>query len=82
MTAGLPNSFWAEAARTACYVVNRSPSTTIRLKKSMEIWTGKPTDYCYLHAFGCPVYVMYNVQERTKLVQNSGDVSFCDMLME
>ena len=66
-TAGLPNSFWAEAAKTACYIVNRSPSTTIGLKTAMEMWTGKPTDYSYLHAFGCPVYVMYNAQERTKL---------------
>ncbi|KAH9779421.1 hypothetical protein KPL71_007705 [Citrus sinensis] len=66
-TAGLPNSFWAEAAKTVCYIVNRSPSTAIRLKTAMEMWTGKPADYSYLHAFGCPVYVMYNAQERTKL---------------
>ncbi|KAH9654151.1 hypothetical protein KPL70_027652 [Citrus sinensis] len=26
-----------------------------------------PADYSYLHAFGCPVYVMYNAQEITKL---------------
>ncbi|KAH9789507.1 Integrase catalytic domain-containing protein [Citrus sinensis] len=56
-----------EAAKTACYIVNRSPSTAIRLKTAMEMWTGKPADYSYLHAFGCPVYVMYNAQERTKL---------------
>ncbi|KAH9794327.1 hypothetical protein KPL71_004856 [Citrus sinensis] len=66
-TAGLPNSFWAEAAKTVCYIVNRSPSTTIGLKTAMEMWTGKPADYSYLHVFGCPVYVMYNAQERTKL---------------
>ncbi|KAH9680516.1 hypothetical protein KPL71_026569 [Citrus sinensis] len=66
-TAGLPNSFWAEAAKIACYIVNRSPSTAIELKTTMEMRTGKPTDYSYLHAFGCPVYVMYNAQERTKL---------------
>ncbi|KAH9650921.1 hypothetical protein KPL70_026553 [Citrus sinensis] len=66
-TADLPNSFWAEAAKTACYIVNRSPSTAIGLKTSMEMWTGKPDDYSYLHAFGCSVYVMYNAQERTKL---------------
>ncbi|KAH9700447.1 hypothetical protein KPL71_024696 [Citrus sinensis] len=66
-TAGLPNSFWAEAVKTAYYIVNRSPSTTIGLKTAMEMWTGKPADYSYLHAFGCPVYVMYNTQERTKL---------------
>ncbi|KAH9678909.1 Integrase catalytic domain-containing protein [Citrus sinensis] len=66
-TAGLPNSFWAEAAKTACYIVNRSPSTAIGLKTAMEMWTEKPADYSYLHVFGCPVYVMYNAQERTKL---------------
>ncbi|KAH9699198.1 Integrase catalytic domain-containing protein [Citrus sinensis] len=70
-TAGLPNSFWAEAAKTACYIVNRSPSTAIGLKTAMEMWTGKPADYSYLHAFGCPVYVMYNAQERTKLDSKS-----------
>ena len=33
----------------------------------MEMWTEKPADYSYLHAFKNPVYVMYNAQERTKL---------------
>ncbi|KAH9725675.1 Integrase catalytic domain-containing protein [Citrus sinensis] len=40
---------------------------SIGLKTTMEMWTGKPADYSYLHAFGCPMYVMYNAQERTKL---------------
>ncbi|KAH9753878.1 Integrase catalytic domain-containing protein [Citrus sinensis] len=66
-TTDLPNLFWAEPTKTACYIVNRSPSTAIGLKTAMEIWTGKPADYSYLHVFGCPVYVMYNAQERTKL---------------
>ncbi|KAH9669265.1 hypothetical protein KPL70_021724 [Citrus sinensis] len=42
-------------------------TAAIGLKTAMEMWTGKPTDYSYLHAFGCPVYVMYNAQEITKL---------------
>ncbi|RDX72698.1 hypothetical protein CR513_47774, partial [Mucuna pruriens] len=33
----------------------------------MEMWKGKLVDYFSLHLFGCPVYVMYNSQERTKL---------------
>ena len=65
--AGLPNSFWVEAAKTACYVINWSPSIPIGLKTLMEMWTGKPSDYSHLHAFGCPVHVMYNAQEREKL---------------
>ena len=59
-TAGLPNSFWAKAAKTACNIVNRSPSTKIGLKTLIEMWIGKPVDYSHLYAFGCPVYVMYN----------------------
>ena len=65
--AGQPNSFWAEAAKIACYVINRSPSTTIDLKTPIETWTGKPAYYSTLHSFKCPVYVMYNTQERKKL---------------
>ena len=66
-TIDLAKSFWAEAINTACYVINRSPSTTINLKTPIEMWTGKPVDYSRLHVFGSPVYVMYNDQERSKL---------------
>ncbi|GJT46274.1 retrovirus-related pol polyprotein from transposon TNT 1-94 [Tanacetum coccineum] len=41
-TASLGKSFWAEAVNTACYVINRSPSTAVELKTPMEMWTGKP----------------------------------------
>jgi hypothetical protein len=69
--AGLGKSFWAEAVNTACYVINRSPSTAIELKTPMEMWTGKPADYSQLHIFGSPVYVMYNTQEVSKLDSKS-----------
>ena len=66
-TVGLPNLFWAEAAKTVCYIVNWSTSTAIRLKTLMEMWTRKLVDYSHLHIFECPVYVMYNAQEKIKL---------------
>ncbi|GJS97043.1 gag-pol polyprotein [Tanacetum coccineum] len=66
-TASLEKSFWVEAVNTACYVINRSPSTTVELKTSMEMWKGKPVNYSDFHIFGSPVYVMYNTQETTKL---------------
>ena len=59
-TAGLPNLFWAEAVKTACYIVNWSPTKTIKLKIPMEMWTWIPTDYSHLHAFGCPMFMIYN----------------------
>ncbi|GJU38495.1 retrovirus-related pol polyprotein from transposon TNT 1-94 [Tanacetum coccineum] len=66
-TTSLGKSFWAEAVNTACYVINRSPSTAVELKTPMEMWTGNPVNYSDLHIFGSPVYVMYNSQETTKL---------------
>jgi hypothetical protein len=61
----------AEAIKTACYVINQSPSTAIELKPLMEMWTGKVADYSRLHIFGSPVYVMYNTQEVSKLDSKS-----------
>ncbi|KAE8686785.1 cytochrome c bioproteinsis protein CCS1 [Hibiscus syriacus] len=69
-------SFWAEAVNTACYLVNRAPSTAIELKTPMEMWTGKPTDYSNLHVFGSIVYVMYNSQEISKLDPKSRKCKF------
>ncbi|KAE8710792.1 hypothetical protein F3Y22_tig00110319pilonHSYRG00355 [Hibiscus syriacus] len=74
--AGLEKSFWAEAVNTACYLVNRAPSTAIDLKTPMKIWTGKPADYSNLHVFGSIVYVMYNSQEISKLDPKSRKCKF------
>ncbi|KZV50819.1 hypothetical protein F511_09877 [Dorcoceras hygrometricum] len=82
-TAGLAKSFWAEAVKTTCYVINRSPSVAIDLKTPMEVWTGQPADYSRVHTFGSPVYVLYNEQERSKLdSKNPESVSSWAMLME
>jgi transposase InsO family protein len=46
--AGLGKEFWAEVVNTACYLVNRSPSTAIDCKTPHEIWSGKFIDYSSL----------------------------------
>ncbi|GJU28472.1 retrovirus-related pol polyprotein from transposon TNT 1-94 [Tanacetum coccineum] len=51
-TASLGKSFWVEAVNTACYMINRSPSTAVELKTPMEMWTGKPVNYSDLYIFG------------------------------
>ncbi|KAE8687107.1 cytochrome P450 71A9-like [Hibiscus syriacus] len=73
---GLEKSLWAEAVNTACYLVNRAPSTAIELKTPMEMWTGKLADYSNLHIFGSIVYVMYNSQEISKLDPKSRKCKF------
>lgn len=52
--------FWAEAINTACYLVNRSPSTAIELKTPEEVWSGSPANYSNLRIFGCPAYAHVN----------------------
>ena len=52
----MPKSFWAEAASTACYIINRSPSVALERKTPMEVWNGSPVNYTNLKIFGCPAY--------------------------
>lgn len=51
---------WAEAASTACYLVNRSPHSALDFKVPEEIWSGNPVDYSNLRIFGCPAYAHVN----------------------
>src|SRR4051812_6217014 len=51
--AGLHRRFWAEAASTACYLINRSPSIALNNKTPIEVWSGSPANYSQLRVFGC-----------------------------
>lgn len=52
--------FWAEAASTACYLINRSPHSALDFKIPEEIWSGKSIDYSNLRVFGSTVYAHIN----------------------
>ena len=39
--ASLSKIFWAEVLAYACYLVNRLPSSAIRGKTSLKVWSGK-----------------------------------------
>eukprot|EP00253_Pinus_taeda_P033936 PITA_33936 len=68
---GLGQEFWAEAVETACYLVNRSPSSTLEDKTPQEVWTGKKPSLSYLRVFGCDAYVYVPKEKRTKLDSKS-----------
>jgi hypothetical protein len=54
--ARMSKHFWAEAANTACYLINRSSSIPLNKKTPFEVWFGTPADYSQLRVFGCTAY--------------------------
>ena len=68
---GLGQEFWAEAVETACYLVNRSPSSALEDKTPHEVWTGKKPSLSHLRVFGCDAYVHVPKEKRTKLDNKS-----------
>eukprot|EP00253_Pinus_taeda_P034553 PITA_34553 len=69
--AELGQEFWAEAVDTACYLVNRSPSSALEDKTPQEVWTGKKPSLSHLRVFGCDAYVHVPKENRTKLDSKS-----------
>ncbi|KAG8498693.1 hypothetical protein CXB51_005074 [Gossypium anomalum] len=55
-----PQQNGAEAASTACFLINRSPSVAIEKKTPQEVWSGNPANYSDLKIFGCPAYAHVN----------------------
>lgn len=60
---GLEKSFWAEAACTSVYLINRSPNASLKFKIPEEVWSGSKIDYGHLRRFGCVAYV-HKVQDK------------------
>ncbi|KAI3790253.1 hypothetical protein L2E82_03169 [Cichorium intybus] len=50
------NGVAEQAASTACYLINMSPSIPLDKKTPIEVWSGSPANYSDLRIFGCPAY--------------------------
>lgn len=64
--AQLQKKFWAEAANTAVYLKNRSPTTALNNITPYEAWHGKKPDLSNVRVFGSPVMVHIPKQKRLK----------------
>ena len=69
-------AFWDEAVSTACYLVNRSPHTSVDFQIPEEVWSSYLVDYAMLRIFGCPVFADVN---DGNLAQAQLNVCFLDM---
>ncbi|GJU45179.1 putative ribonuclease H-like domain-containing protein [Tanacetum coccineum] len=62
----LPNTFWAEAVSTACYVLNRVLVTKPHNKTPYELVTGKIPIISYIRPFGCHVTILNTIDHLGK----------------
>nr|KYP63508.1 Retrovirus-related Pol polyprotein from transposon TNT 1-94 [Cajanus cajan] len=55
-SAGLPHLFWTDAFSNAIHVINRLPTSTLKLKSPYEILFKKLANYFLLKPFRCACY--------------------------
>ena len=68
---GIKLYFWAEAARTAVYLRNRSPSLALHQEIPYEVWFGYPPSIQHLRIFGSTCYALIPKDKRNKLQHHS-----------
>ena len=55
--AGLGQEFWALVVDSACYLKNRSPTSSLVDKTPYEVWSGQKPSIPHLKVFGCEAFV-------------------------
>jgi hypothetical protein len=64
---GLPKEFWAEAANTAVFLLNRLPKKAVQKKTPFEAWHGSKPKLINLKTFGCLCFSYIHQVKRDKL---------------
>lgn len=62
----LPVKLWAEAVNTACYILNRIPTTSNKGITPYEAWTGKKPRLDHIRIFGSDAFMHIPKQLRKK----------------
>ncbi|KAG8479813.1 hypothetical protein CXB51_029308 [Gossypium anomalum] len=67
----LPSKFWAEAANTLVYLLNRLPTTAVKDKTPFEVWHDLKPTVSHLKVFSCVCYTLILAEKRSKLDKRS-----------
>ncbi|GJY70782.1 putative ribonuclease H-like domain-containing protein [Tanacetum coccineum] len=62
----LPNTFWAEAVNTACYMQNRVLVTKPHNKTPYELFLGRKPALGFMRPFGCPITILNTIDQLGK----------------
>jgi hypothetical protein len=67
----LSNRFWAEAVACSVYLLNISPTTSLKMKVPQEAWSGTKLNVVHLRTFRCIAYAHIPSELRKKLDDKS-----------
>ena len=63
----LSNMFWAEAVACSIYLLNRSPTSSVKMKVPQEACSGTKLNVAHLRTFGCIAFAHIPSELRKKL---------------
>ncbi|MCH85501.1 retrovirus-related pol polyprotein from transposon tnt 1-94 [Trifolium medium] len=67
----VPKTFWPEAVKWATYVMNRSPTFSVKDMTPEEAWSGSKPSVHHFRIFGCLAHVHIPDKQRKKLDNKS-----------
>ncbi|KAM7516070.1 hypothetical protein LguiA_005653 [Lonicera macranthoides] len=73
---GLPKEFWAEAANTAVFLLNRLPTKALQKRTPFEAWHGYKPQLLNLKTFGCLCFSYIPQVKRDKLDKKAESAIF------
>lgn len=53
--------FWGAAIMIVCYLINLTPTNTLKDKTPFEMWNKRPTHYSHLRTIGSAAYFHQNI---------------------
>jgi len=72
----VPAKFWGEAVLTAVYILNRSPTRSLKNKTPFEVWYKRKPTVSHLKTFGCVAHVKVVGPGLTKMSDRSTRMVF------
>ncbi|GBP26795.1 Retrovirus-related Pol polyprotein from transposon TNT 1-94 [Eumeta japonica] len=81
LNAGLAKFFWAEAIKTAAYIINRFSTRSLSFKTPEEVWSGHKPNVSHMKVFGCEAMVQLPKEKRKKWdpkVQKMIFIGYCE----
>lgn len=67
----LSNEYWAEAVACSVYILNPSPTSSVKDKVPQEAWSGMKSGVSHFRVFGCVAYAHIPEELRKKLDDRS-----------